>query len=355
MNKKKIIHIVSSLNVGGAERFVIDLSQDIKETNNCVEILSFGDVNNTLWKVAEDAGIKVNTISKSSSISGQLTLFKLLSGVDVIHLHTPRVIKTLSIVLKLIGKKKLIYTRHGAADLSSSEWQSRHAKFRKYVDYMTFVSQEAMDVFTRVYLWEDIKKEVVDNGVKIPQLDQRQKSNILKIGAVGRFVELKNQISLLKALKKLPNDIQKNVEVHLFGDGECEHQLKEFVNQSELEKHVTFHGMVEDRNFIYNSFDLLCVTSETEGLSLAIMEAMAFALPVLATDVGGNSKLVKHDVTGWLFDYNDVEAMVEKITWLMSNRDVMLNFGAEGREYIKNTFSINSASKKYMSIYNCGM
>lgn len=352
MSKQKIIHIVSSLNVGGAERFVIDLSQSLRETHNNVEILSFGSVSDTLCKVAENAGIKVNNIPNSSSVLGQLKLLNVLIRCDVIHLHTPRLIKTLSIVLKIIGKKKLVYTRHGAADLSSSQWKKLHSGFRKYVSYMTFVSQEAMDVFTKIYAWPEIQKKVVDNGVKIPALANKERGDILKIGSVGRFVALKNQISLLKALNSLPSNVQKNVEVHLFGNGECEQQLRKFVEDNQLHQQVVFHGMVKDRNFIYNAFDLLCVTSETEGLSLAIMEAMAFSLPVLATDVGGNSKLVKHDINGWLFSYDDHEAIIERILWVIDNKEHLTQLGQEGRKYIQETFSIDVAKNKYVDIYN---
>lgn len=352
MKKLRIVHIVSSLNVGGAERFVIDLSQSLKEESTDVEILSFGQADDTLCKVALLANIKVHNISNSSSIAGQFKLLKVLSQCDVIHLHTPRVIKTLSIILKLIGKKKFVYTRHGAADLSNSEWQNLHVKFRKYVSHMTFVSQEAMDVFKGVYPWPEISKEVVDNGVKIPTLLNKEDNHkILRIGSVGRFVALKNQICLLKAVASLPELLRNRVEVHLFGDGECEDQLRSFTVNELANQKIIFHGMVEDRGTIYNSFDLLCVTSETEGLSLAIMEAMAFGLPVLATNVGGNSKLVKHDVNGWLFSYDDHDVIANRIMWLFENRDALSELGMEGRKYIQETFSIKVASNKYVEIY----
>jgi len=351
MSKQKIIHVVSSLNVGGAERFVIDLSQRLKETNHPVEILSFGSENDTLCQVAKDIGIKVTSISNSSSVFGQLKLLKVLFNCDVIHLHTPRLIKTLSLVLKVIGKKNLVYTRHGAADLSSADWKKLHAKFKQYVSYMTFVSQEAMEVYTQVYAWQDIQKVVVDNGVNIPELTSKKPNSLLKVGSVGRFVTLKNQISLLKALSLIPNESQQKIEIHLFGNGECEQQLRAFVEDKNLNQSVIFHGMVNDRSQIYNTFDMLCVTSETEGLSLAIMEAMAFALPVLATDVGGNSKLVKDEINGWLFNYNDSEAIAERMLWALENKKILGEFGLHGREYIQNTFSIDVAKNKYVEIY----
>lgn len=350
MKKLKIIHIVSSLNVGGAERFVIDLSQSIKEHHQ-VEILSFGSEQDTLYKVARSHNIDVTNIPNSSSLLGQTHLFKKLSSCDVIHLHTPRVIKTLSIVLKLIGKKRIIYTRHGAAALSSKQWQNLHSKFKKYVSHMTFVSQEGMDIFTQTYPWPDIAKEVVDNGVVTPELSKKSDDEVLKVGSVGRFVALKNQMCLLKAVHILPDELRGKVEVHLFGDGECKQALQDFVEKNALSKQVVFHGMVENRETIYNAFDVMCVTSETEGLSLAIMEAMAFQLPVIATDVGGNSKLVKDGINGWLFNYDDTQALSKQLACLVNNRNLLTTYGEKAREYIIENFSIKNAVSKYINLY----
>jgi len=352
MKSKKILHVVSSLNVGGAERFVIDLSQDIKSRGFNVEILSFGDTDEKLVKVAYSLGIRVHTINNATTILGQIKLVRVLSGAIVIHLHTPRAINVMSMAIKLIGKKTFIYTRHGAADLSSPKWVKQHQKFKPYIDHMTFVSQESLEIFKGVYPWTDISMEVVDNGVLIPKLTPREPSKVLRIGSVGRFVPLKNQISLLKAVALLNSaNNNKFAEVHLFGDGECTDELHSFVQDNNLTQHVKFYGMVQEREIIYNSFDVLCVTSETEGLSLAIMEALAFSLPVIATDVGGNSKLVHPQKSGWLFEYNDVESLYRIIEGIIDSPNELETLGRYGREFIEDSFSIQVATEKYLALY----
>lgn len=350
-SKTKVVHLISSLNVGGAERFVLDLIEQQREQLANIEILSFGELTDTLVDVALQKGIKVNIISNASNIFGQLKLIYTLNRFDTIHLHSPRIIKTISVAIKLIGRKRLIYTRHGEADLSAKHWRKLHNDFHKFVDHMTFVSQESMDVFTQTYPWQDIAKEVVDNGVVIPAQVSKKEDAILKLGSVGRFVSLKNQICLLRAVALLPVSYQQRIHVHFFGDGECKDKLTAFSEQSLSDVNVKFHGMVQDRNFIYNAFDLLIVTSETEGLSLAIMEAMAFGLPVIATDVGGNSRLVKNVENGWLFSFNDEQLLASLVKNILDDISDYERFSVSARAYIAENFSIKTSAEKYLSIY----
>ena len=136
-----------------------------------------------------------------------------------------------------------------------------------------------------------------------------------------------------------------------FGDGECLDELKRFHQENLPDVQVIFHGMVNDRDYIYSSFDLLIVTSETEGLSMVIIEAMANKIPVIASNVGGNPKLVIHDKTGWLFDYDDEQVLSQYILNAINDRKLINKAGESAFVYIKDNFSITSAAKKYAELY----
>jgi len=353
VNKLKVIHVVSSLNIGGAERFVIDLGERQLSQGSDVAILSFGSNKDTLITVAKNKGIQIYTIEKVASVLGQFSLFKVLKGCDIIHIHTAYALKPLSIVMKIIGCKQCVYTRHGAAENNSPAWQKIHNAFKKHIKAMSFVSQEAFDIFKRNYPWHDIPMSVVDNGVLLPDIKncERVENNKLHLGSVGRLVPLKHQISLLKAISILPQDIRDSIQLHIFGDGECEQILRAFVKSNFLEANVNFYGMVTDREKIYPSFDCLVVTSETEGLSLVIMEAMAYAQPVIATDVGGNSKLVKHNENGWLVDYDNHQQLAEQINEICNDMEKIIKFGMSAREYVTENFSLKTVVNKYDEIY----
>lgn len=352
-NKLKIIHIVSSLNVGGAERFVIDLGNKQLFHGSRVSILSFGSLTDTLVDVAQDKGIEVYTIEKVASILGQFKLLRLLTKYDIIHIHTAYALKPLSIVMKFIGRRQCVYTRHGAAENNSTAWKKTHNKFKRHIKAMSFVSQESFDVFRRNFPWYDIPMSVVDNGVLLPEdkAHFRVEEDKLHIGSVGRLVPLKHQISLLKAISILPQDLQASIQLHIFGDGECESNLRKFSKDNLINENINFYGMVTERDKIYPAFDCLVVTSETEGLSLVIMESMAYSKPVIATDVGGNSKLVLDNINGWLVNYDDHHQLAEKIRELFDDYNKIKSFGDLALDYITENFSLDTVIEKYNEIY----
>lgn len=347
----EVIHVVSSLEVGGAERFVIDLCQLQRSKGANVAILSFGLISDLLVKECEFAGINIfhtqeGRIKKWKSALAAIRIYK------TVHFHSPYPLKFMLPLMPLCLFKNIIYTRHGADPLAGKSWRWMHRVARFFVNKISFVSQEGADVFTLSHGWLNKTKHVIDNGVNLDKVSKnRVSSERFRIGSVGRMVALKNQISLLQALMAIKEPIKNKIEIHFFGDGPSFEQLNQYVQKNKLQNQVIFHGMKSDRNEIYNSFDVLAVTSETEGLSLAIIEAMAYCCPILATDVGGNPKLVSHEHNGYLFDYNDVESLAKYIKMLIEDRELFLSFSKKSREKIEKKFSLLACADKYHQLY----
>ncbi|TWX67644.1 glycosyltransferase family 4 protein [Colwellia sp. C1TZA3] len=347
---KKVAHIIGSLKIGGAERFIIDLSIAQKKLNIQAAIISLGSPTDDLVGTCHINNIPVASYASNSYIK-LCRVFIVLLKFDVIHVHSPHALKYLSLFLPFL-RKKVVYTRHGASPYSSAPWLKFHKKIKKSISAVTFVSQEGKDNFHQSHGWENVTSLVVDNGVLIEAVNKTPaKDGVLRIGSVGRVIPLKNQIGLLKAVQRLTPAAQRNVEIHFFGDGRSLAELKTFYKDKTPDLAVTFHGMVNDRELIYSSLDLLVVASETEGLSMVIIEAMANSIPVIATNVGGNPRLVKHHKTGWLFEYDDDKTLAEQILNLIDNRHLVDEIGAQALSYITDNFSIESSAKKYAELY----
>jgi len=346
-----IIHVVSSLEVGGAERFVIDLCQLQSAKGASVAILSFGLISDPLVKECVSAEIKVFHTA-NSRIKKWKSALTAIRAYKVVHFHSPYPLKFMLPLMPLCLFKNIVYTRHGADPLAGKSWRWMHKIANLFVNRISFVSREGADIFTLSHGWSNKIKHVIDNGVNLAKVSiNRKQSERFRIGSVGRMVALKNQISLLQALMFIEESVRRKIEIHFFGDGPSFAQLDEYVQKYTLQKQVIFHGMVSDRNKIYNSFDVLAVTSETEGLSLAIIEAMAYNCPILATDVGGNPKLVSHEKNGYLFDYNDVEALANYIEMLLGEGELFTNFSQQSRKKIEKQFSLLACSDKYHQLY----
>ena len=347
--KLSVIHVVSSLNVGGAERFVIDLCQEQTQQHMDNAILSFGSEADALVNVCHENQIPLYVVG-GKSWRVQRKRLTLLSRFDVIHIHSPAALKSLIFHLFFLRHKKLIYTRHGAAPLNKPHWRRVHSLARNFIDCVTFVSAEAKQNFSH-HAWHKTPQHVIDNGVKMPGvLTAPIQQSVLNLGSVGRMIPLKSQISLLKAVSQLPLAQQQKLALHFFGDGELRQTLELF-SKEHVKAPCHFYGLELDRHRIYPALDALVVTSSTEGLSMVILEAMAFAKPVIATAVGGNPVLVKPEYTGWLYAFDDVTELQQIIQTLLAQPEQLTQRGLAGRQWVSEHYSLSQTAKRYLDLY----
>jgi L-malate glycosyltransferase len=315
-----------------------------------VAILSFGAATDALVEVCHTRHVPLSII-KGKSWREQKQRLALLSRFDVIHIHSPAALKSLVLHLCLLRHKHLIYTRHGAAPLNKPHWIRLHRFARYFIKCVTFVSADAKQSFSH-HGWHKVPQYVVDNGVKVPALAvPTSRRDVLRLGSVGRMVSLKSQISLLKAVALLGRDFQQQVELHFFGDGELRAELEAFHHKNPAIS-AFFHGVELNREHIYPRIDALVVTSSTEGLSMVILEAMAYAKPVIATNVGGNPVLVNPNVTGWLYAFDDTAQLAKLIQQLLVQWDTLDDIGLQARQWVEQHYSLALTAKRYQELYH---
>jgi len=102
-------------------------------------------------------------------------------------------------------------------------------------------------------------------------------------------------------------------------------------------------------------FDIFVLPSEREGLSLVLIEATAASLPIVATDVGGNSEIVIDGVTGYLVPKENAEVLADKILRLLKNSDEAVSFGLKGHERVNRLFSLEAMVNNYLNLYLEGL
>ena len=352
---KSVLHILSSLNIGGAERFVIDLAIEQRQSLKLNSaILSFGEQDDVLVAECIKNNIPVHFVEGSRSEKIQ-TFKRVINEFDILHFHSPFTLLFTCYSPMLCRRKTVVYTRHGAEPFNQLKWRVMHKITQFIVNQITFVSNEGQAVFGKVNNWQNKPQSVVDNGILIPQENHQKSLNEqqakIKLGSVARMVPLKNQICLLRAIALMPEALANKFEIHFFGDGPCEELLKSAAAESSLSKNVHFHGMLVDRENIYKHIDVMVVTSEMEGLSIAILEAMARHIPVLATHVGGNPKLVQSDVTGQLFNYDDDTELSRLLTEIAEAPQLIEKWGNEAYQLVVQHYSLETVAQKYMKLY----
>jgi glycosyltransferase involved in cell wall biosynthesis len=164
--------------------------------------------------------------------------------------------------------------------------------------------------------------------------------------SVGRLAPVKNYALLIRAMDDLPN-----AKLILVGDGPLKDDLEHQVKALGLAHRVHFMGERHDVPALLHASDLFVMSSDNEGVSKALLEAMALGLPCVATAVGGNPEVVIDEVTGWLFQKNDRHGLVERVQRLVGDPDLMMRMGNAGAQRTRDCFSMDACVQKYLDLY----
>jgi glycosyltransferase involved in cell wall biosynthesis len=314
-------------------------------------ILSFGRDSDPLCEVARAQGIAVLSLGEvQPSFAKMRVLHRVLQAPvrTALHVHTPWCMPRLALLLPFF-RGSVVYTRHGAHSYDSFYWRNLHRWVHQFVDHLTFVSEQSAAVHRETYRTNPRPHRVLEFGVNIPAVVRARDAGArkpLRIACVGRLVEVKGQRFLIEALAHLQS--KRAFEVHIYGDGPDRAELEALSKQS---PNVIFHGMVMDREQIYGDMDILVVTSRMEGRSLAIMEAMAHQVAVVATDIGGNTQLVQDGRTGLLFPYGDAAALATVLDRLFDDGDLRARLASQARKVACADLSLVASAKVLEELY----
>jgi colanic acid/amylovoran biosynthesis glycosyltransferase len=175
---------------------------------------------------------------------------------------------------------------------------------------------------------------------------------------VGRLIEKKGHKYALEALKQTALN-HKTISYIIAGEGPLRDNLKSQVNELGLEHNVKFLGAVDQNEALSlyrkaHFFVLPCVTAsdgDTEGQALVLQEAQATGLPVISTFHNGIPEGVLNGKSGFLVPEKDVDALSDRITYLIKNPDRWSSFGYAGRKYVEEKYDINKLNSELINIY----
>ena len=232
----------------------------------------------------------------------------------------------------------------------------------KLVAVSSFVKKSIID---ETYVAES-KVEVIHNGVDenkfISKADTVEETyhgdktvnGIVKLIYVGRVIRAKGLFVLADSLKYIYNQGEKSWCLEIVGDGEALADLKKVITGSGLSDKITFTGFINYSEIIkkLSSSDVFILPSQRlEGFPMTIVEAMFTALPVIASDIGGNSDAVEDGVTGFLTEPGNVQNLAEKIQFLIKNREKRQEMGRNSRNKAVKEFTISHMLDEYERIF----
>lgn len=357
---KRVLHIINRMGTGGAEKLLSDLIplQKMREYN--VELARFAPGQYDFIKKLEKHNIKIHTLGKSDKdIYNPLNIFRLknlIKDFDIIHVHLfpAQYWAVLASILSNF-KGKIITTEH------STENRRRNIFLFKILDkfiYNRFNNIISISDDTKNNLLNHIKIKTpittITNGINIDSIEKFPKVAIKKeislqdndylLCQVARFTSQKDQMTLLKSLKYLPE----NIKVIFVGDGNLKKDHIDFVNQNNLSKRVFFLGTRNDVYGILKDVDLAIMSSNIEGFGLSALEAMCLKVPVIASNIPGLSQIVEG--AALLFEKGNEKDLASKISSLYKDKILYHNLAIKGVARAKE-FDIIEMEKKYSLIY----
>jgi glycosyltransferase involved in cell wall biosynthesis len=362
-----ITHFVESLDRGGLERMVIELAKLQQcQGHRCQVVCLFE--RGALAHELDELGIPVHACGKRLG----LDLAALRRARQLVREHATEILHTHNAVAHYqavlavlgLGLRQVINTRHGMGGnrrAARREWLYRRAMMG--TDAVVMVCEAARDDAVERGIVPSAKTRVVPNGIRVdnfPTASDAMQERLVRrlklpartqlIGSVGRLNWAKNQVDLIRAFRYV-HDRRSDTALVLIGDGELRAKLRECALVEGVADSVYFLGDRDDVHELLQGFDLFVLSSVSEGYSLALLEASAAALPIVATDVGGNGEIVRNGRTGRLVPPGEPLALGEAMLALLREPRKAVALGHAARAWVEQHGSLDAMAGHYARLY----
>lgn len=354
----KVAIIIKNLLVGGAQKQSILLAKALKNSHDVIYVvLNVHNANKAYIRDLEHYKIEFYLFNEK----GIFNFFKLSK---LIKKKQIKVVFTYLVFDNLIGsllkiKKDVKFLIGGVRNDTIPFRNFIFLKFlNNYVhNYTLFNNYSGRDKF--VNRGFNNKKSIVIENCFVPSEINKtfNTNNCIQILSVGRFVKQKDYETAIKSinhLKKLLTNLNKAFHYTIIGYGTEFSVIKNLITKFNLTSLITLitNGNKISLNRYYAKADIFLNTSIFEGTSNSIMEAMGCGLPIVATNVGDNNRLVKNEFNGYITKIKNYEQIAEKLLKLINNDTLRKEFSTNSYTLIKENYSFEKFQNKYLELLN---
>lgn len=347
----KVLHVIYSLEVGGAQRLITDLLPELSNYGVSPAVLVNRRQNNEFEKKLEDNGIPIISVNTNNNYSIFILymLLKQTRQFDVVHVHLFPALYILAFV-RLFRNVRLVYTEHNTTNRRRNKTFLKRIERFVYHRYDSVVSVSD-DTRNELCKWLGVsileeRFKVVKNGIDLNsfRIKKNKSPYPVTLLMISRFAEAKDQPTVIKALTHL----NENIHVVFIGDGQRKIECEQLANSLGVTERVHFMGCQSDIPSFISKADIGILSTHWEGLPLTIIEMMAGGIPVVASDVDGVRQIVKG--AGLLFPEGDEIALAEAITQLSTNK-IYYNEIRERCLSRSSEYDIKTTAQEYNNIY----
>lgn len=353
-----LVMLVRSLHVGGLEKMVIELCRQLLARDVPVQIWCVEE-RGALASGAESMGITVRSLEKGLGLSPR-AVFKLRgwlkkADVSLVHSHNPLAHFYAAMAVATLSGVKLIHTSHQMWMPQSWRQLAYSRASARFTDLTIGVSEAVRESATREIQVPDGASASILNGIDLtPYLSLDPPGPAIGeaplIGTVGRLHPVKNHALLIDALSRL-RPRHPRLSLRIVGEGEMRPALESQARSLGLSESVQLPGVRDDVNRQLADMDVFVMSSHFEGMPLVLVEAMAAARPIVATDVGGIGEMVGHEKHGLLVPPDDPAAMAEALERILSDRSLAISLATAARQRAASRYDSTVMTEAYLDRY----
>jgi glycosyltransferase involved in cell wall biosynthesis len=367
-DKINVLHLRDSPWVDGPGRTILETASAI-DNDRCNYIIGAFDVidskENPLVTAALERNLKVFQIKETGSLD--LNIFRQVlnyideNNIHILHTHEFRS-DLIGLVCAKIRKIPIITTLHGwiANGLKGKFYVILDKAILRFFDHIIVVSNIMKEQVQKLRVPES-KISVLYNSLIIDRYQPHRSDNTFRrelgldentvlVGNIGRLSPEKGQDIFIHAANEVSKKY-KNIRFVLIGIGPDQERLERLAEQLCIENMIIFTGYRNDMLSIYNSLNLVVQSSHTEGMPNVILEALLMEVPVVATNVGGTSEIIKDYKSGVLIPASDHQIITKKIMEYMENSDLYIKMANMAKMDVQQHFNFQDRTRRLMSLY----
>ncbi len=359
--RMKILQICSARDLGGGEKHLADLANGLARRGHDV----YAALIPSSPLLAELSSVPKQNIAElpmrnSLNVATALHLSRFVRQheIKIIHAHVARDYPLAALATRRTHAR-LVLTRHVLFPLKRI-----HRLTLRRTARVIAVSRAVAEGLRTQRIFDPDKIVLIHNGIDIDRFakgredvatcEQRADRN-LRVGMIGHLAPIKGQEDFIRAAGIICKR-RDDVEFIIAGEdksrsGEHRSSVEKLIDELNLNQRVRLTGWVDDVSTLLPTFDLFVSPSRSEPFGLAIVEAMAAGVPVVATMSGGAQEIIEHHKTGCLVPIKDVEALAKTIGELLSDSEERVRLSENARRTVRERFSLESMLSVTEQVY----
>jgi len=345
----KLLHVISSMEVGGAQRLLSDLLPVQKKQGMDVSLLVYEDIDNALTQKIKTADIPILSLGQAN-YKNPLNIWRIrriIRNYDMVHVHLFPSLYWVAIASIGLKRPKLVWTEHSTYNQRRGKWYFRPIEkwmYRRYKGIIS-ISKQTQDALQYWLRRNDARFHVINNGIDLTVMDHTSVPIIPKsLLMVSRFVPAKDQETIIRAMKYIDPEAQ----LRFVGDGETMERCQQLAREEGVANRIAFLGKRTDVTQLIAESYIGIQSSHWEGFGLTAVEMMAAGKPVVASDVDGLKQVVEG--AGEIFNTGDEKQLATIVNHILADPAFYHTLSQRCKSRAQQ-FDIQTMTKKYTEVY----